>query len=121
NVLNDANPEEELLGNLSEANGNPARDANVHRNEDPLVNPDQWNNLQQDDPNPQTLQLLQVIAIALAGQRGPRLKYNDVFAAELDQLGRTSIVQHEIHTEEGPPIKRGSILCRGLSTNSLGK
>ncbi|RIB28099.1 hypothetical protein C2G38_2158851 [Gigaspora rosea] len=47
--------------------------------------------------------------------------YNDVFAAELDQLGRTSIVQHEIHTEEGPPIKRGSILCRGLSTNSLGK
>ncbi|CAG8772690.1 21982_t:CDS:1, partial [Gigaspora rosea] len=72
NVLNDANPEEELLGNLREVNGNPARDANVPGNEDPLVNPDQRNNPQQDDPNPQTLQLLQVIANALAGQRGPQ-------------------------------------------------
>ncbi|CAG8456862.1 17523_t:CDS:2 [Gigaspora rosea] len=72
NVLNDANPKEELLGNLREANSNPARDANVLRNEDPLVNPDQRNNPQQDDPNPQTLQLLQVIANALAGQRGPQ-------------------------------------------------
>ncbi|CAG8570455.1 25880_t:CDS:2, partial [Gigaspora rosea] len=63
NVLNDANPEEELLGNLREANGNPARDANIPRNEDPLVNPDQWNNPQQDDPNPQTLQLLQQVIL----------------------------------------------------------
>ncbi|CAG8749245.1 16737_t:CDS:1, partial [Gigaspora rosea] len=55
NVLNDANPEEELLGNLRETNGNPARNANISRNEDPLVNPDQWNNLQQDDLNSQTL------------------------------------------------------------------
>ncbi|CAG8495755.1 3549_t:CDS:2 [Cetraspora pellucida] len=30
-------------------------------------------------------------------------EYKDVFAHEPNQLGRTSVVQHEIHTEEGPP------------------
>ncbi|CAG8797899.1 1753_t:CDS:2, partial [Gigaspora margarita] len=33
-------------------------------------------------------------------------KYEDIFASELDQLGRTSIVQYEINTKEDPLIKQ---------------
>ncbi|CAG8537985.1 931_t:CDS:2 [Gigaspora margarita] len=33
-------------------------------------------------------------------------KYEDIFVSELDQLGRTSIVQHEIFMEKDPLIKQ---------------
>ncbi|CAG8647813.1 9973_t:CDS:10, partial [Cetraspora pellucida] len=33
-------------------------------------------------------------------------RYEDIFACEPDQLGRMSIVQHKIHTEEGLPVKQ---------------
>ncbi|CAG8611632.1 4093_t:CDS:1, partial [Cetraspora pellucida] len=33
-------------------------------------------------------------------------KYKNIFANEPEQLGRTSVVQHEIHTKEGPLVKQ---------------
>ncbi|CAG8672737.1 4841_t:CDS:2, partial [Ambispora leptoticha] len=42
-------------------------------------------------------------------------KYEDVFAREPNQLGRTSVVQHEIHTEEGPPLAYLVEQCNGRS------
>ncbi|CAG8764234.1 6061_t:CDS:1, partial [Gigaspora rosea] len=71
NILNDANSKEELLENVSEVNSNQARDVNIPWNEDLLVNPNQQNNPQQNNSNPQTLQLFQIIAIAFAGPREP--------------------------------------------------
>lgn len=33
-------------------------------------------------------------------------RYRDLFAQEPSQLGQTTVVQHEIHVEEGPTIKQ---------------
>lgn len=38
--------------------------------------------------------------------RGLLSRYRDIFAREPSQLGRTTVVQHEIHVEEGPAIKQ---------------
>lgn len=48
-------------------------------------------------------------------------KYWDVFACEPTQLGRTTIVQYEIHVEEGPPIKQRYYSTSKLEHEFIGK
>ncbi|CAG8622652.1 32840_t:CDS:2, partial [Gigaspora margarita] len=48
-------------------------------------------------------------------------KYRDIFAHEPAQLRRTTIVQHEIHIEEGPPIKQRYYSISKLKQEFIGK
>ncbi|CAG8842534.1 23791_t:CDS:1, partial [Gigaspora margarita] len=41
-------------------------------------------------------------------------KYQDIFAHELTQLRRTTVVQHEIHVEKRPSIKQKYYLTSKL-------
>ncbi|CAG8646338.1 43660_t:CDS:2 [Gigaspora margarita] len=44
--------------------------------------------------------------------------YKNIFQEESGQLGKTSIAQHEIYIEEGPPIKQNFTLPRNPHTSS---
>ncbi|CAG8614942.1 14065_t:CDS:2, partial [Cetraspora pellucida] len=51
--------------------------------------------------------------------KGILSQYKDIFAHEPNQLGRTSVVQHEIYTEEGPSVKQQFYLMSKPGDNRL--